>query len=113
MVTDLIRLVYLTPVRLQAFGFSQLKFNFVCIAKGTIFTFYNNLKQNNMTTQIARITNTTDSFTEQLRFLHKQSLVCLRMIEIAEDEIERDRWVSEYTDNQIELMNLQQVNCSL
>jgi hypothetical protein len=66
-----------------------------------------------MTTQIARITNTTDSFTEQLRFLHKQSLACLRMIEIAEDEIERNRWVSEYTDNQIELMNLQQVNHAL
>jgi hypothetical protein len=32
------------------------------------------------------------------------------MIMIAEDDIERDRWVSEYTDNQMELMNLQQVN---
>ena len=63
-----------------------------------------------MTTQISRITNTSDSFVEQLRFLHKQSLACLRMIEIAEDEYERNRWVSEYTDNQIELMNLQQVN---
>jgi len=50
------------------------------------------------------------SFTEKLRFLHKQSLACLRMIEIAEDDTERDRWVSEYTDNQMELMNLQQVN---
>jgi hypothetical protein len=29
-------------------GFYQLKFNFVCIAKGTIFTLYNNLKQNTM-----------------------------------------------------------------
>jgi hypothetical protein len=63
-----------------------------------------------MTTQIA---NLTDSFTEQLRFLHKQSLACLRMIEIAEDDTERDRWVSEYTDNQMELMNLQQVNRAL
>jgi pyruvate-formate lyase len=102
-------LVYSTSARLQAYGFSQLKFNFVCIAKDTIFTFYNNLKQNNMTT----IANLTDSFTEQLRFLHKQSLACLRMIEIAEDQIERDRWISEYTDNQIELMNLQQVNHAL
>ena len=66
-----------------------------------------------MTTQIVRITNTTDSFTEQLRFLHKQSLACLRMIEIAEDDQERDRWVSEYTDNQIELMDLQQINRAL
>jgi len=60
-----------------------------------------------MTTQIA---NLTDSFTEQLMFLHKQSVACLRMIMIAEDDIERDRWVSEYTDNQMELLNLQQVN---
>jgi hypothetical protein len=66
-----------------------------------------------MTTQISRITNTTDSFTEQLRFLHKQSLACLRMIEIAEDDTERNRWVSEYTDNQIELLKLQQVNHAL
>jgi hypothetical protein len=106
-------LVYSTSARLQAYGFYQLKFNFVCIAKGTIFTFYNNLKQNNMTTQIAQIIKPTDSFTEQLRFLHKQSLACLRMIEIAEDEIERNRWVSEYTDNQIELLKLQQVNYAL
>jgi hypothetical protein len=35
------------------------------------------------------------------------------MIEIAEDQIERDRWISEYTDNQIELMNLQKVNHAL
>ena len=63
-----------------------------------------------MTTQNLRIANPTDSFTEQLRFLHKQSIACLRMIEIAEDEIERNRWVSEYTDNQIELMDLQQIN---
>jgi hypothetical protein len=66
-----------------------------------------------MATQISRITNTTDSFTEQLRFLHKQSLACLRMIEIAEDDEERNRWVSEYTDNQIELMDLQQINRAL
>lgn len=66
-----------------------------------------------MATQIKQITNTTDSFVEQLRFLHKQSLANLRMIEIAEDAIERDRWVSEYTDNQIELMNLQQVKRSI
>jgi hypothetical protein len=105
-------LVYLTSARLQAYGFYQLKFNFVCIAKGTIFTFYNNLKQNNMT-HIAQIIKPTDSFTEQLRFLHKQSLACLRMIVIAEDEIERNRWVSEYTDNQIELLKLQQVNHAL
>lgn len=63
--------------------------------------------------QITRITEPTDSFTGQLRFLHKQSLACLRMIEIAEDQIERDRWVSEYTDNQIELMDLQQVKYAL
>jgi hypothetical protein len=63
-----------------------------------------------MTTQIA---NLTDSFTEQLMFLHKQSVACLRMIMIAEDEIERNRWVSEYTDNQIELLKLQQVNHAL
>ena len=66
-----------------------------------------------MTTHIAQIIKPTDSFTEQLRFLHKQSLACLRMIEIAEDEIERNRWVSEYTDNQIELLKLQQVNHAL
>jgi flagellar biosynthesis/type III secretory pathway chaperone len=66
-----------------------------------------------MTTQIEQITKPYDSFVEQLRFLHKQSLACLRMIEIAEDDEERDRWVSEYTDNQIELMNLQQVNRAL
>jgi len=66
-----------------------------------------------MTTHIAQIIKPTDSFTEQLRFLHKQSLACLRMIEIAEDQIERDRWISEYTDNQIELMNLQKVNHAL
>jgi len=66
-----------------------------------------------MTTQIAQIIKPTDSFTEQLRFLHKQSLACLRMIEIAEDEYERNRWVSEYTDNQIELLKLQQVNHAL
>jgi flagellar biosynthesis/type III secretory pathway chaperone len=66
-----------------------------------------------MATQISRITNTTDSFVEQLRFLHKQSLACLRMIEIAEDDEERNRWVSEYTDNQIELMDLQQINRAL
>ena len=66
-----------------------------------------------MTTHIAPIIKPTDSFTEQLRFLHKQSLACLRMIEIAEDQIERDRWISEYTDNQIELMNLQKVNHAL
>lgn len=66
-----------------------------------------------MTTQIEQITKPYDSFVEQLRFLHKQSLANLRMIEIAEDEEERDRWVSEYTDNQIELMNLQQVKRSL
>ena len=63
-------------------------------------------------THIAHI-KPTDSFTEQLRFLHKQSLACLRMIEIAEDQIERDRWISEYTDNQIELLKLQQVNHAL
>jgi hypothetical protein len=63
--------------------------------------------------QISKITNTTDSFTEQLRFLHKQSLACLRMIEEAEDDTERDRWVSEYTDNQLELMDLQQVKLAL
>ena len=63
-----------------------------------------------MTTQNLRIANPTDSFTEQLRFLHKQCIACLRMIEIAEDTIERNRWISEYTDNQIELMDLQQVN---
>jgi hypothetical protein len=73
---------------------------------------FHNLKQNNMT-HIAQIIKPTDSFTEQLRFLHKQSLACLRMIEIAEDQIERNRWISEYTDNQIELMNLQQVNHAL
>jgi hypothetical protein len=106
-------LVYSTSARLLAYGFYQLKFNFVCIAKDTIFTFYNNLKQNNMTTHIAQIIKPTDSFTEQLRFLHKQSLACLRMIEIAEDQIERDRWISEYTDNQIELLKLQQVNHAL
>jgi len=66
-----------------------------------------------MTTHIAQIIKPTDSFTEQLRFLHKQSLACLRMIEIAEDDIERNRWVSEYTDNQIELLKLQQVNHAL
>jgi hypothetical protein len=59
------------------------------------------------------IANLTDSFTEQLMFLHKQSVACLRMIMIAEDQIERDRWVSEYTDNQIELLKLQQVNHAL
>ena len=64
-------------------------------------------------THIAQIIKPTDSFTEQLRFLHKQSLACLRMIEIAEDDIERNRWVSEYTDNQIELLKLQQVNHAL
>jgi len=64
-------------------------------------------------THIAQITNTTDSFTEQLRFLHKQSLACLRMIEIAENEYERNLWVSEYTDNQIKLLKLQQVNHAL
>ena len=66
-----------------------------------------------MATIIAQIIKPTDNFTEQLRFLHKQSLACLRMIEIAEDEIERNRWVSEYTDNQIELLKLQQVNHAL
>ena len=64
-------------------------------------------------THIAQIIKPTNSFTEQLRFLHKQSLACLRMIEIAEDEYERNRWVSEYTDNQIELLKLQQVNHAL
>ena len=59
------------------------------------------------------IANLTDSFTEQLMFLHKQSVACLRMIQIAEDQIERNRWVSEYTDNQIELLKLQQVNRAL
>jgi hypothetical protein len=53
------------------------------------------------------------SYTEQLRFLHKQSLACLRMIEEAEDAIERDRWAAEYSENQIELMNLQQINRAL
>jgi hypothetical protein len=66
-----------------------------------------------MTTHIAQIIKPTDSFTEQLSLLHKRSLACLRMIEIAEDQIERDRWISEYTDNQIELMNLQKVNHAL
>jgi hypothetical protein len=63
-----------------------------------------------MTTTInTQVTNPSDSFIEKLRFLHKQSLANLRMIEISEDEIERNSWVSEYTENQIELMNLQQV----
>jgi flagellar biosynthesis/type III secretory pathway chaperone len=66
-----------------------------------------------MTTQIEQITKPYDSFVEQLRFLHKQSLANLRMIEIAEDEEERNRWVSEYTLNQISLMDLQQVNRAL
>jgi hypothetical protein len=63
--------------------------------------------------KVEQVADPYASFTEQLRFLHKQSLACLRMIEESEDAIERGRWVSEYTDNQIELINLQQVKHAL
>jgi hypothetical protein len=63
--------------------------------------------------QVEEIPKLSGSYVEKLRFLHKQSLANLRMIEEAEDAIERDRWAAEYSDNQIELMNLQQVNHAL
>ena len=59
---------------------------------------------------IVEVPKVSGSYVEQLRFLHKQSLANLRMIEEAEDTIVRDRWSAEYSDNQIALMNLQQVN---
>ena len=63
--------------------------------------------------QVEEVYKHPGSYVEKLRFLHKQSLACLRMIEEAEDTIERDRWSAEYSDNQIALMNLQQVNRAL
>jgi hypothetical protein len=63
--------------------------------------------------QVEEVPKLSGSYVEKLRFLHKQSLACLRMIEEAEDAIERDRWAAEYSDNQIELMNLQQINRAL
>jgi hypothetical protein len=63
--------------------------------------------------QVQEVPKVSGSYVEKLRFLHKQSLACLRMIEEAEDTIERDRWSAEYADNQIELMNLQQINRAL
>jgi hypothetical protein len=63
--------------------------------------------------KVEQVSEKIISYVEKLKFLHKQSLANLRMIEIAEDQIERDRWISEYTDNQIELMNLQKVNHAL
>jgi len=63
--------------------------------------------------QVQEVPKVSGSYVEKLRFLHKQSLACLRMIEEAEDTIERDKWSAEYADNQIELMNLQQINRSL
>ena len=52
-------------------------------------------------------------FIENLRFLHKQSLANLRMIEECDDEEERSKWFGEYADNQIALMNLQKIQRSL
>jgi hypothetical protein len=144
-------LAYSTSARLQAYGFCLLKYKFVCIAKDTIFTLYNNLKQNKMAQfkftwqvnglqkskvieaenqeqaeflwefqigkptdiQVEAVPKVSGSYVEKLRFLHKQSLANLRMIEEAEDAIERDRWAAEYSDNQIELINLQQINRAL
>ena len=63
--------------------------------------------------QVEEVPKLSGSYVEKLRFLHKQSLACLRMIEEAEDTIERDRWSAEYSDNQIALMNLQQINRAL
>lgn len=60
--------------------------------------------------QVEEVPKLSGSYVEKLRFLHKQSLACLRMIEEAEDTIERNKWSAEYADNQIELMNLQQIN---
>ena len=63
--------------------------------------------------QVEAVPKVSGSYVEKLRFLHKQSLANLRMIEEAEDAIERDRWAAEYSDNQIELINLQQINRAL
>jgi hypothetical protein len=63
--------------------------------------------------QVEEVPKLSGSYVEKLRFLHKQSLANLRMIEEAEDAIERERWSAEYSDNQIELMNLQQVKRSI
>jgi hypothetical protein len=63
--------------------------------------------------QVEEVPKLSGSYVEKLRFLHKQSLACLRMIEEAEDTIERNKWSAEYADNQIELMNLQQINRAL
>jgi hypothetical protein len=62
---------------------------------------------------IVEVPKVSGSYVEQLRFLHKQSLANLRMIEESDDVIERERWSAEYSDNQIELMNLQQVKRAL
>lgn len=63
--------------------------------------------------QVEEVPKLSGSYVEKLRFLHKQSLACLRMIEEAEDAIERERWSAEYSENQMSLMNLHEVKRAL
>ena len=63
--------------------------------------------------QVEEVPKLSGSYVEKLRFLHKQSLANLRMIEESDDLIECERWSAEYSDNQIALMNLHEVKRSL